>query len=374
LLGQHRSFKSKFKKTLHLKIALQTFSFQTFYVNGTAMLDPQAQALMQLMKEKGVPPVNTLSPNMARESYRSRRSFTQPDAPAVLKVEEHHVPVTLQHGEVFKLPVRLYFPFPDTQAAVTSAGPSPSTTPSATSVRSTDLPALVYLHGGGWTIGDLDTHDVLCRSLCVQAGVVLISVDYRLGPEHKFPAAYEDAMAAFQWAVQEAPTLHLDPHRIAIGGDSAGGNLAAAACLGLKDQGVLPAFQLLIYPATLMKPDTASYHANGSGYMLTQESMSYYNNNYLRDAQDATDWRAAPLLAENHEGLPAAFTLTAGYDPLKDEGLMYADALSKAGVPSQYVCFDRQIHGFITMGRVIEEANTAVSLCAAVLKSHLRKA
>ena len=312
------------------------------------MLDPQAQALMQLMIEKGVPPVNTLSPREARASYRSRRSFTQPDAPEVHQVENKMV---VHMG--MNLPVRVYHP----QSAKLNHA----------------LPALVYLHGGGWTIGDLDTHDVLCRSLCLQAEVVVVSVDYRLGPEQPFPAAYEDTLAAFHWTVENANELGIDASRIAIGGDSAGGNLSAAACLGLRGQVVQPAFQLLIYPATIMWQDTASYHANGTGYMLTKESIAYYTENYLRNREDAKDWRASPQLAKSHADLPPALVMTAGFDPLRDEGLMYADALSNAGVPTQYICFERQIHGFITMGRIMQEANTAVTLCASVLKANLHR-
>ena len=313
------------------------------------MLDPQAQALMQLMVEKGVPPVNTLTPVQARESYRSRRAFTQPDAPEVYQVADQ----VIQSNGV-NVPVRVYHPH--------------------TAQTHKFLPALVYIHGGGWTIGDLDTHDVLCRSLCLQADVVVVSVDYRMGPEHKFPAAYDDTVAAFNWTVANASALGVDPKRIAIGGDSAGGNLSAAACIGLRDQkglSVQPAFQLLIYPATIMWQDTPSYHANGQGYMLTKDSIAYYTDNYLRNRDDAKDWRASPQWASTHAGLPPAFVMTAGFDPLRDEGLMYADALSKAGVSCQYICFERQIHGFITMGRVMQEANTAVSLCAQVLKANL---
>lgn len=312
------------------------------------MLDPQAQALMQLMIDKGVPPVHTMTPEEARASYRSRRAFTQPDAPEVFKVEDK-----LVSANGVSVAVRVYHPH---------AAPSHST-----------LPGLVYLHGGGWTIGDLDTHDVLCRSLCLQAGIVVVAVDYRMGPEHKFPAAYDDSVAAFNWTVAQAASLGIDASRIAIGGDSAGGNLAAAACLGLRGQSVQPAFQLLIYPATIMWQDTPSYHANGKGYMLTKESIAYYTENYLRNREDAKDWRASPQLADSHAGLPPAFVMTAGFDPLRDEGLMYADALSKAGVSSQYICFERQIHGFITMGRVMQEANTAVSVCASALKANLHR-
>lgn len=306
------------------------------------MLDPQAQALMTLLSEKGIPPVYTQTPLEARASYRARRTFTQPDAPEVGRVQDLY----FSHSGV-DIPVRVYHP--------------PGVTPA--------LPALVYLHGGGWTIGDLDTHDVLCRMLCLQAAGVVVLVDYRMGPEHKFPAAYEDAVAAWQWVASQAQALGVDPTRIAMGGDSAGGNLAAAACLGLREQGLTPVMQLLIYPSTLMAPETASYQTNGQGYMLTRESMAWYSGHYLRGPQDAQDWRASPQLAASHAHLPPAFVLTAGFDPLRDEGLMYADALSQAGVSSQYVCFERQIHGFITMGRVLQEANTAVALCAQALRT-----
>ena len=306
------------------------------------MLDPQAQALMNLMIDKGIPPVYTQTPTEARASYRARRSFTQPDAPEVGRVQD----LSFQHSGV-DIAVRVYHP----------AAASPA------------LPALVYLHGGGWTIGDLDTHDVLCRSLCQQAGGVVVSVDYRMGPEHKFPAAYDDAVAAWQWVASQSEALSIDPARIAIGGDSAGGNLAAAACLGLRDLGHKPVMQLLIYPSTLMAPDTDSYRNNGQGYMLTRESMAWYSGNYLRGPQDTLDWRASPQLATSHANLPPALVLTAGFDPLRDEGLLYADALSRAGVPAQYICFERQIHGFITMGRVMQEANTAVALCAQALRT-----
>lgn len=306
------------------------------------MLDPQAQALMTLLSEKGIPPVYTQTPTEARASYRARRTFTQPDAPEVGRVQD----LQSSHAGV-SVAVRVYHPAGATQA----------------------MPALVYLHGGGWTIGDLDTHDVLCRSLCQQAHGVVVAVDYRLGPEHKFPAGYDDAVAAWQWVASQAAALGIDPARIAIGGDSAGGNLAAAACLGLRDLGHKPILQLLIYPSTLMAPDTASYQTNGQGYMLTRESMAWYSGNYLRGPQDTLDWRASPQLATSHANLPPALILTAGFDPLRDEGLLYADALSRAGVPAQYICFERQIHGFITMGRVLQEANTAVALCAQALRS-----
>lgn len=305
------------------------------------MLDPQAAILLKLMEDNRIPPVYTQAPEQAREAYRARRSFSQPDPPEVGAVSDHEISA---NGARFM--VRQYQPLTRSAAA---------------------LPALVYYHGGGWTIGDLDTHDVLCRSLCAQTGMVVVAVDYRMGPEHRFPAAYLDSVAAFEWTVHQAAALGIDPRRIAVGGDSAGGNLAAAVCLGLRGAACVPAFQLLIYPATNMHLVTESHETNAQGYLLTRESIEWFVGNYLSGPADAEDWRASPLLAQSHAGLPPAFVLTAGFDPLRDEGLQYADALSKAGVPCQYVCFARQIHGFITMGRVMTEANTAVRLCAQAL-------
>lgn len=302
------------------------------------MLDPQARALIDLMIEKGVPPTHTLTPEQARAFYRDRRGFTQPEPPVMAEVRD------LSVGD---LPLRLYRPDASGQT----------------------LPVLLYLHGGGWTIGDLDTHDVLCRQLAREAGCAVVAVDYRMGPEHRFPAAVDDCVQAFRWVLAQAPDLHLDPRRTAVGGDSAGGNLAAALCLVQRDAGQpLPGFQLLIYPATDMRAVAPSHTTNGQGYMLTNDSIAWYRGNYIADAAQWTDWRASPLLAASHAGLPPALVLTAGFDPLRDEGLQYANALSAAGVPTQYVCFERQIHGFITMSRVIEEAHTAVALCGAALR------
>ena len=302
------------------------------------MLDPQARALIDLMIEKGVPPTHTLTPEQARAFYRDRRGFTQPEPPVMAEVRDLSVGA---------LRLRLYRSRASGEA----------------------LPVLLYLHGGGWTIGDLDTHDVLCRQLAREAGCAVVAVDYRMGPEHRFPAAVEDCVEAFRWVLAQAPDLHLDPRRTAVGGDSAGGNLAAALCLVQRDAGQpLPGFQLLIYPATDMRAVAPSHTTNGQGYMLTSDSIAWYRGNYIADAAQWTDWRASPLLAASHAGLPPALVLTAGFDPLRDEGLQYANALSAAGVPTQYVCFERQIHGFITMSRVIEEAHTAVALCGAALR------
>jgi acetyl esterase len=311
------------------------------------MLHPQARALLKLMEEKGVPPTHTLAPPDARAFYRERRTFTQPDPPEVAAVRDLEA-----RGPAGPIPLRSYRP--------------------AGSRADDVLPVLVYYHGGGWVIGDLDTHDVLCRQLCNLSGCAVVAVDYRLAPEHRFPAALDDALAATRWVRSQAGALKIDASRLAVGGDSAGGNLAASVALAARDAGDLPiAFQLLIYPATDQRRGWPSHTANGQGYLLTKDSMDYYHDHYLPDPAQDQDWRASPLLADSHAKLPPAFVLTAGYDPLRDEGLQYAHALSAAGNRATLVNFERQIHGFITMGRVIDEANVAVQLCASQLKHAL---
>ncbi len=314
------------------------------------MLDPQARALIQLMADNKVPPTHTLSPAQARQAYLERRFYSQPEPPAVAEVR-----ALRSAGGV---PLRLYRP----------AGTSAATV----------LPALVFFHGGGWTMGDLDTHDVLCRQLCNGAGVVVVAVDYRMGPEHRFPAAVDDSVEATRWVRAQAAELGIDGRRVAVGGDSAGGNLAAVVALAFRDGGDAPlAFQLLIYPATDMRAVAPSHQRNGQGYVLTVDTMAYFRDHYMGTGPQAqaslADWRASPLLARSHAGLAPALVLTAGYDPLVDEGRDYADALSAAGTPCQYVCFERQIHGFLPMSRILGEARTAVALCCAVLHEALFK-
>ena len=307
------------------------------------MLDTQAKALLDLMVARGVPPTHTLSPSEARTFYRDRRTLTQPDPPAVAEVRDLSAA-----GPAGPIPLRLYRP---------ASAPHPS-------------PTLVFFHGGGWVIGDLDTHDVVCRSLAVQANCAVLAVDYRMGPDHRFPAAVDDCIAATQWLHAQAASLQLDPQKFAVGGDSAGGNLSAVVALALRDADspVRLKHQLLIYPATDMRMGTPSHSVNGQGYMLTRDSIIYFRGHYIDDPAHYADWRSSPLLHPNLAGLPPALVLTAGFDPLRDEGLQYADALSAAGVPTQYLCFERQIHGFITMGRVLAEADTAIAVCANALR------
>ncbi len=315
------------------------------------MLDTQARQLLDLIAKRGLPAIEDLAPPESRQAYRDRRFYTQPQAQEVASV--HDLAIDGLHGPIT---LRWYRPM----------GSAPTEV----------LPGLVFLHGGGWVIGDLDTHDTLCRELANRARASVVAVDYRLAPEHRFPAAVDDAVLALRHVLRHAARFGMDAQRIAVGGDSAGGNLAAVACIALRDEpepgGLKPAFQLLIYPATDMVYRTPSHTENAQGYLLTQATMEYFRDHYL-DAAQYEDWRASPLLAASHANLPPAFVLTAGFDPLRDEGLAYADALSAAGVDTAYVCFARQIHGFILMGRAMDEANVAVRVCADALRRALHR-
>ena len=310
------------------------------------MLHPQTRALLDLMQERGVPATHTLTPDEARRLYRERRAFTQPAPPAVGEVRE--LQAEGPHGAI---PLRLIRPLG-----------------AAADAR---LPVLIYYHGGGWVIGDLETHDTLCRELANGAGCAVVAIDYRLAPERRFPAAFEDCLAATYWIAAHADALGLDATRLAVGGDSAGGNLAAVVSLAARDAGDLAiAFQLLIYPATDMRAIAPSHTRNGEGYLLTADTIAYFRGHYI-DAPQYEDWRASPLLHADLRRLPPALVLTAGFDPLRDEGAQYAQALTAAGNRASYVCFERQVHGFILMGKVLDEANTAVALCASELKRAL---
>lgn len=308
------------------------------------MLDPQAKALIDLVIANGIPPMHTSPPVEARAFYAERRFFTQPDAPDVAQALDIQAP-----GPAGSINLRSYRPIGSQASEV--------------------LPALVYYHGGGHVIGDLDTHDVLCRTLSNLARCAVFSVNYRLAPEHIFPAAADDCIAATKWVHANAASLHIDATRIAIGGDSAGGQLAAVVALALKQDGAFkPVLQLLLYPVTDASCERESMRTNAQGYLLTRDSMDYFYGHYMPETWMRNDWRGSPMLAKDHSELPPALVITAGYDPLRDEGRAYADKLSAAGVATQYICFERQIHGFALMGRILDEANTAVKLCAQVLR------
>jgi acetyl esterase len=229
------------------------------------------------------------------------------------------------------------------------------------------FPMLVFFHGGGWVIGDIESHDPVCRRLTNLTNCVVISVDYRLAPEHPFPAAPEDCYAALQWVATHASELRGDATKIAVGGDSAGGTLSAVVAHMARDRGGPPlAFQLLIYPATDMRMNTPSIEENATGYLLTKEDMIWFSNHYLPSAEDKLHPLASPYLASNLSGLPPALIITAEYDPLRDEGENYGTRLKEAGVPVTVSRYNGAIHGFVGL---IELGNQALAEAAAALKA-----
>ncbi len=311
-------------------------------------LDPQAQAVIDLVIKSGRPAYNTLSPKEARQLFRETRPASTPTPPEIGAVRN-----LVAQGPGGPIPLRVYRP--------------------AGVAASAALPGLMYFHGGGWVIGDLDTHDVLCRQLTAEAGITVVNVDYRLAPEHKFPAAADDAWAATRWTVAHASEFGVDAGRLAVGGDSAGGNLAAVVALQARDAGApVIKLQVLVYPVTDVAAESRSYQDFSEGYMLTRESMRWFTAHYLAAAGQANDWRVSPLRASSHAGLPPALVVTAGFDPLRDEGAAYAAKLQQAGVLVDYVCYGGMIHGFAGMGRLIETGNRAVSHIAATLRQTLR--
>jgi acetyl esterase len=307
---------------------------------------PQVAALLQKAASSTFPTLDAVPAFVARRLYRERCALVAPQAPEVSRTG-----LLMAEGPVV---LRWYRP--------------------AGSGKDEVLPALVFFHGGGWTIGDLDTHDVLCRQLANGARCAVFSVEYRKGPESPFPAAVEDCVAATNYVHEKAGALLVDRSRIAVGGDSAGGNLAAVVALHCRDaRGPGLAYQLLIYPATDQRADYPSRERNGEGYLLTRKLMDRFRADYLPDPKQWTDWRASPLLAASLAGLPPAFVLTAGFDPLLDEGRLYAERLKREGVEATYREYPDMIHGFIVMGGVLDRANEAVNDCCAALRGAFQR-
>lgn len=242
--------------------------------------------------------------------------------------------------------------------------------------KQTALPVIIYFHGGGWVLGDLDSHDTLCRTLAVKTDAVVVSVDYRLAPEHVFPAALDDADAALRWVAGNASSFNGDASRIAVAGDSAGGNLAAALSLLARDQhGPQIRAQVLLYPAVdLSNLDRQSTLDFAQGYFLTRARMAWFIEQYVPEPNQRSEPLVSPLLASSHTGLPPALTITAGFDPLRDEGEAYAGVLSKAGVSSQLQRYDGVLHGFISMDRWFPEAQQATDLIAGFLRKQFNTA
>lgn len=304
---------------------------------------PQVAALLERVARSPLPPYHTVPAFVARRIYRDTRAALSPKPPQLAEAK------------------LLVF---DRQVAVRAYRP----------VLDETLSALLFFHGGGWTIGDLDTHDVVCRQLAIAARCAVFSVDYRLAPEYPFPAAVEDCFFATEYVHRNAQALNVDPGRIAVGGDSAGGNLAAVVALMARDKSGPPlVYQLLIYPATDQRCEFASHERNAEGYLLTSDAIRFFRGGYLPDREYWTDWRASPLLAASHANLPPAFVLTAGYDPLVDEGRAYAERLAKAGVEVLYKEYSDMVHGFVLFGGVLDTANLALAQCAEQLRRAFEK-
>ena len=303
-------------------------------------LDKQAQALIERFVREGTPPVSKLTPTEARQLARevNRRLTSPPEAVAVVKN-------TRISGPSAQIPLRVYIPR-----------------------EGKILPVLAYFHGGGWVLGDLDSVDSLCRSLAKAANCVVVSVNYRLAPENKFPAAVEDAYSATKWIADNATDLSGDSRRIGVGGDSAGGNLAASVSLMAHDKHGPPiAFQLLIYPATNYAFDTASYSRNAEGYWVSRDDMKWFWNHYLRDEEDGRNPYASPLCAVDLSSLPPAFVITAEFDPLRDEGEAYAARLGESGVPVKLTRYDGMIHDFMNIAE-LRQSRTAIDEAAVELR------
>ena len=291
-------------------------------------LHPQTQALLDELNKQGLPPFEQMSVTQARNGALSFRDL-QGEPETLAQVRDILVP-----GPVGNLPVRLYYP---------SAEKS--------------LPVIIYFHGGGWVIGDLEVVDKPCRGLAKASGCVVASVNYRLSPETKFPGPAEDCYAATCWMSEHGRELGIDSQRLAVGGDSAGGNLAAVVSLMARDRGGPPiAYQLLIYPVTAPARGTTfvSYRENGENYMLTRASMEWFWDHYLSSPEEGNNPYAAPLWASDHTRLPRAMVITAEFDPLRDEGLAYAQRLQEAGVPVKLSRYQGMIHGFFWTAGVVD--------------------
>jgi acetyl esterase len=310
------------------------------------VLDPDAVAVFKAFQEAGRPAFETITPAEARELYLQGRFVTNPEPPELKTVEPLAIPAP--HGTI---PARIYTP---------------------KTLRQTGglAPCLVFFHGGGWVIGDLDSHDVVCRKLADEGQLIVVAVDYRLAPEHKFPAAVEDAITATKWVADHARRLGIDAAKLTVGGDSAGGNLAAVVAIASRDgNGPAIAGQVLIYPATEAARMHPSHSEPETSILLTHSVTRYFYDQYLGSAADVHDWRASPARASTLIGLPPAYVLTAGADPLRDEGDEYARRLKEAGVPVTFRHFSGQFLGFFTMGKLLTQANVAAGEIGAWLKA-----
>ncbi|NYT84139.1 alpha/beta hydrolase [Pollutimonas harenae] len=308
-------------------------------------LDASAEALIAFTQQQNNPPLGAVPVALSRKQSNAVRAQLQPDSPVLASVEDGEI-----NGSKSAIPFRIYRAVAD----------------------STSVPAVVFFHGGGFVLGDLDSHDIVCRQICHESACTVIAIDYRLAPEHKFPAAVDDAIDATAWVREHAAELNIDADRIALAGDSAGANLATVVAIDMKRKGLQPlALQILFYPVVDQYAEYDSKQRYGSGYLLTRSAINFYADQYFGSEGDKQDWRASPMLHDDLSGLPEALVITAGFDPLVDEGEAYALRLSQAGVRTTVRRFPGQVHGFITRGRIIPEAFEAIQEAALLLRTRL---
>ncbi len=306
-------------------------------------LDAESQAFLDLIKKLGRPPIQSLPPAQAKEVFRRGRLATQPDLPQVDRVKEYDAPGP--HGPV---PVRVY-----RGAGTADAGP---------------LPVHVYYHGGGWVLGDLDSHDWVCRRIANAGQCAVVSVDYRMAPEHVFPAAYDDSLAALQWTVANADRLRFDAKKVSVGGDSAGGNLAAAVAIACRDDaGPQLCAQILVYPAVDLSMSGDYYGRFTKDLILTDDTMRWFIDLYIPAVDQRKDRRASPLAA-SLANLPQTLVILAGFDPLCAEGEIYAEKLKSLGCDVTVRRYPGQLHGFLSNGKLLPKANDAIEDIAQALR------
>jgi acetyl esterase len=310
----------------------------------TQLLTPRMAGVLDRIRRANRPPFHALSVPDARSAYVAASEVLERPRAPLPRVEDLAIPT--RDGAT--LPARLYA--------------------SAT----TELPVLLYMHGGGFTIGNLETHDSLCRQLALRSGAAVIALDYRLAPEHRFPVAVDDTWDALQWLASHGATLGLDATRLAVGGDSAGGTLATVAAIQARDAGLPLRLQVLITPGTTAHADTESHRRFASGFLLESVGIAWFFDHYIDEAQ-RTDWRFAPLLGEDLDRMAPACVILAECDPLVDEGIAYADRLRAAGVAVELELYRGLTHDFIKMGRVLPEALAAQGVIAAAMKEALDK-
>lgn len=319
-----------------------------YHPHNGMTVDADSQAVLDRIAAGGRLPVEEAGVAAARDAMRASRALLGAD-PVATQVRDLVAP-----GPRGDIPVRLYRPLDAPPDAI--------------------LPLFVYFHGGGWVMGDIQTGDAFCAALTARLGIAVAAVDYRLAPEHPFPAAVEDGFAAMDWLAANAGSLDVRDDRIAVGGDSAGGNLAAVCAI--RDRyspgrvGLPLRAQILLYPVTDLRMTSASYRRNARGYLLTAAGMRWFREHYLGNA-DPGDWRASPLLAAHVDGIAPAFVLTCGFDPLCDEGVAYARRLDEAGVATRHVHYSRQVHGFALWGKAVRDAEDVLSKVADELRQRL---